>query len=69
MPKGKAEYDTSPGNFPYCKKHNRLYVQAIATWLSPARPEDLITFEAICDECHKEQIPPALFVHESLVPV
>jgi len=58
MAKGKQPYDTSPGQFPYCKAHNRLYIAAIATWLSPARPEELITFEAICDECRKQGVQP-----------
>jgi hypothetical protein len=54
----KAQYDTTPGNFPYCKRHNRLYIMAIATWLTPARPEELLTFQVLCDECRKEGVPP-----------
>ena len=36
--KGNQPYDTKPGNFPYCKTHNRLYIQALALWLSEAYP-------------------------------
>jgi len=33
--KGKQEYDTKPGYFPYCRTHNRLYIHAISLWLTP----------------------------------
>jgi len=49
--KGKQEYDTKPGYFPYCRTHNRLYIHAISLWLTPARPQDLQSFQAICDIC------------------
>jgi hypothetical protein len=56
--KGNQQYDTKPGNFPYCKTHNRLYIQALALWLSPARPEELLTFEIACDKCRKQGVQP-----------
>jgi hypothetical protein len=37
--------------FPYCRKHNRLYPHYTVGWLTPARPEELPTFQAQCDEC------------------
>jgi len=63
--KGKQVYDTTPAKFPYCKTHNRLYIQALALWLSPARPEELLTFEVICDECRKEGVQPCSLVVSS----
>jgi hypothetical protein len=52
----KAPYDTKPGNFPYCARHNRLYVHPVVGWLTPARPQELLTFQALCDECKKEAL-------------
>jgi hypothetical protein len=40
--------------FPYCKKHNRIFAHYTVGWLTPARPEELITFQALCDVCKKE---------------
>jgi hypothetical protein len=40
--------------FPYCKKHNRLFPHYTVGWLTPARPEELITFQAQCDVCRQE---------------
>jgi hypothetical protein len=37
--------------FPYCKTHNRLFPHYTVGWLTPARPEELITFQALCDVC------------------
>jgi hypothetical protein len=60
----KAPYDTKPGNFPYCQKHNRLYAHPTVGWLTPARPGELITFQAQCDICKAEQ--QALYVSPRL---
>jgi hypothetical protein len=40
--------------FPYCKKHNRLFAHATVGWLTPARPDELPTFQAQCDICKAE---------------
>jgi hypothetical protein len=42
--------------FPYCQKHNRLFPHYAVGWLTPARPQDLITFQAQCDVCRQEAI-------------
>jgi len=42
--------------FPYCKRHNRLFPHATVGWLTPARPEELPTFPALCDGCKKEML-------------
>jgi hypothetical protein len=48
----KEEYrTTAQARFPYCKRHNRLYTHPVVGWLTPARPEDLNTFQALCDVC------------------
>jgi|RhiMetStandDraft_8_1073273.scaffolds.fasta_scaffold32862_2 hypothetical protein len=41
--------------YPYCRKHNRLFPHYTVGWLTPARPEALPTFQALCDIC-KEMI-------------
>jgi hypothetical protein len=43
--------ETVRTSFPYCKKHNRLFAHYTVGWLTPARPEDLNTFQALCDVC------------------
>ena len=51
----KGEYTTTAhGNFPYCKTHNRLFPHPIVGWLTPAKPEDIQTFQALCDLCRHE---------------
>ena len=51
----KNTYETtSQARFPYCQRHNRLFAHYTVGWLTPARPEDLNTFQALCDECRKE---------------
>jgi hypothetical protein len=62
----KAPYDTTPGNFAYCKTHNRLYIHPICLWLTPAEPEKLQTFQAQCDVCRQASTP--LFIHPTLTP-
>jgi len=47
---------TSEARFPYCQKHNRLYVHWSIGWFTPAKPQDLHTFQALCDACKKEAI-------------
>jgi len=42
--------------FPYCTKHNRLFPHASIGWLTPARPHELETFQALCDECRRETV-------------
>jgi hypothetical protein len=42
--------------FPYCQKHNRLFPHYTVGWLTPARPHELPTFQALCDECRKEAV-------------
>jgi hypothetical protein len=37
--------------FAYCQKHNRLFAHYTVGWLTPAYPERLITFQALCDIC------------------
>jgi hypothetical protein len=37
--------------FPYCAKHNRLFPYYTVGWLTPARPEELQVFQALCDIC------------------
>jgi hypothetical protein len=65
----KAPYDTKLGHFPYCKKHNRIHVSAIAMWLTPVYPEQLQTFQALCDICKAEDIPSTpLFIHQRRIP-
>jgi hypothetical protein len=61
-----APYDTKPGHFPYCTKHNRLYISALAMWLTPVYPQKLQTFQALCDECRTQ--PQTLYVHQTLQP-
>jgi len=37
--------------FPYCQQHNRLFAHYTVGWLTPAHPEQLHTYEALCDIC------------------
>lgn len=51
----REEYTTtSHGRFAYCKTHNRLYAHSTVGWVTPAHPEALDTFQALCDECKGE---------------
>jgi hypothetical protein len=43
--------DISHPAFPYCKTHNRLFPHYTVGWLTPARPEELHVFQALCDLC------------------
>jgi hypothetical protein len=43
--------EVSQPAFPYCQQHNRLYPHYTVGWLTPARPEALDTFQALCDIC------------------
>jgi hypothetical protein len=48
----KAVYrDIAHPAFPYCKQHNRLFPHYTVGWLTPARPEELHVFQALCDVC------------------
>jgi len=50
----KNNYETtSQARFPYWSRHNRLFAHPTVGWLTPARPQDLNTFQALCDECKK----------------
>jgi hypothetical protein len=61
--------ETAHPAFPYCQQHNRLFAHYTVGWLTPARPEALHTFQALCDVCKAEAKHfPALYVHESLTP-
>jgi hypothetical protein len=43
--------------FPYCAKHNRLFPHYTVGWLTPARPEALHVFHALCDVCKQGDFP------------
>jgi hypothetical protein len=48
----KGNYTTTArGTFPYCKEHNRLFPHPVVGWLTPVHPEQLDTFQALCDFC------------------
>jgi hypothetical protein len=45
---------TAQGRYPSWSIHNRLFPTPLDGWLTPARPEDVQTFQTQCDICRKE---------------
>lgn len=49
-------HTTARAVFPYCTRHNRLYPHPTVGWLTPAKPQELQTLQAFCDECRQETV-------------